>query len=175
MSGGSYDLLDGYSRDEYLKINPKTAIDFGAGKGKHGKILRELFPDIKMGAVEVFEPNMIGYEYIYDDTYNNNLLDWLERNNKRYDLAVFGDVIEHLPIQHVYYALYMAHKWFNNIIINVPLRNIDQGVVDGNIYERHLSYLRENSFDIYNVVEKHIVRLPQDKTYFKMNVWIENF
>ena len=174
MTGGSLDLLDGYCREQYIRIKPQSVVDFGAGKGKHGRILRDLFPDIRIEAVEVFEPNTIGSEGIYDTTHLQNIVDFCETNKRFYDLAIFGDVLEHLPKEQIYYTMYFANRYFKHVVINVPLRNTDQGVVDGNVYERHLSYITESDFDIYNVIEKHIIGHPSIKNYFKMNILIEN-
>ncbi len=176
MTGGSLNILDIYVEGQIKKILPKKVVDFGAGKGKYGKMLKKLLGGggVKITAVEIFKPTVtfLKNKKIYDKIEKNNLISWLEKNRKRYDLAIFGDVLEHLNKEEIFYVLYLALKNFRNVIFTVPLKNISQGEIDGYKWEKHKAYIRENDFDGFNIVEKHVVRANQN--YYKLNCWIEN-
>lgn len=176
--GGSFSTLDKYVIEQLSLIKPKIIVDFGAGGGKYGKLARELFDhfDYEIVAVEGFEPSV---EYlnklkIYKTVHHQLIQDWI-RDNKdlRFDLAIFGDVLEHLERQEAIKILDSAVRIFSNIIICVPLRNIFQGDEHGNPLEIHKSYINETFFDNFYIREKHIVMAERDQ--FMMNIWIVNW
>ena len=108
---------------------------------------------------------------MYNKVVKSNLIKWLEQNKKQYDVAIFGDVLEHLPKDQIDYALYLSLKHFKNILISVPLGKMEQGDVGGNIYEMHRSTISKNDFDKFNVIEKNV---KSSKNHSMMNVWISN-
>jgi len=173
--GNSLNILDDCVISQIIKINPSTIVDFGAGSGKYGKIIRKIYKNKKkeIFAVEGFKPTVdfLKSENIYDSVHHSLIQDWVKNNKKSYDLAIFGDVLEHLQRREIYKVLNSALKHFNNIILTVPLMNIHQGIIGGNKLEIHRSYLYESDFDRYFIREKHVKR--KGENYFKMNIWIE--
>ena len=55
----------------------------------------------------------------------------------QYDLIIFGDVIEHMPIETAQNVLEYAFNRCKNMIIAVPFR-YKQDAVRGNEWERHI-------------------------------------
>lgn len=89
------------------KVKPRTVIDAGAGRGKYGLLVREYLPTVEtVDAIEVYEPYVSGWNddreqaftplhYIYDDVMVGPFQTF--GGWRRYDLALFIDVLEHLP------------------------------------------------------------------------------
>lgn len=175
-TGSSVEILDSYVESQVEKIKPSTIVDFGAGRGKNGMISRVVMGNSsEVCAVEVFEPlaKKLQEGDVYNSVYHDEIISWIEKNDKKYDLAIFGDVLEHFEKDEIYHILYLALKYFKNIIVNVPLKSIDDKENEGNKWEQHKAYLRDGDFDMYKLVEKHMVRMGK-MNYYKMNIWIEN-
>ena len=83
--------------NHFIKQHPeiKSAVDFGAGAGWYGKKIRTIHPGMRLTAIEGYAPNIEKFELrkIYDEVIEGNFehLAWPEA-----DLAIFGDVLEHL-------------------------------------------------------------------------------
>ena len=121
---------------DFLKRNfssGATCLDVGACDGKWNGLLGDYFT---MDAVEAFKPNVIKndlinkYRNIYVGDITTYRYDW-------YDVIIFGDVIEHLTVDHAQEVLKYAcsHSW--EVIIGVPMC-YSQGKIYGNPYEVHI-------------------------------------
>jgi hypothetical protein len=174
--GDSLDYLDKYVAGQIIIIRPDTVVDFGAGGGKYGKMLRNI-PECKNCKIIAVEGYLPAVEHLkslglYDSVENILIQKWVDRKNQMYDVAIFGDVLEHLTAGEIRKVIGKALKCFKNIIICVPLRNIFQGVLYGNKLEEHKAYIMEDFFNSYPIREKHLVMI--DRNDFKMNIWIVN-
>lgn len=174
--GGSDDNLDKYVASQIIIIKPDTIVDFGAGSGKYGMMLRNI-PECKNCKIIAVEGHLPTVEHLkslglYDSVENILIQKWLVRRNPMHDIAIFGDVLEHLTAREIHWVIDKALKYFKNIIICVPLKNIFQGVVSGNKLEVHKCYIMQDFFDSYYIREKHLVMVTQNN--FRMNVWIVN-
>lgn len=120
-----------------------SMLDIGPGMGTYGILLNDLIPH--RDAVEVWEPYIERFNLM--SLYANVLpLDVWELAAKtseipdlvRYDLIVFGDVLEHM---HEHEAL-AVWEWAKRIarhgVISGPLGHWPQGEVDGNAHEAHV-------------------------------------
>ena len=108
-------------------IQPRSIVDFGAGAGKVGKIAREVLEkNYKIEAVEGNDKTaqMLVREGQYHKVSNNLIQDWIEANSDHHDLAVFGDVLEHLSTAEINRVMQKSIKIFDHIIIHVPLHEI---------------------------------------------------
>lgn len=173
MTGGSIDALDEFTKREIQHIAPKTVVDFGAGQGKYGLLLRDLFGSgVRTLAVEAFPDSAkrLRQSGIYDDVVCQELESWCQENHSHYDLAIFGDVLEHIPRRASTRAVKHALTTFRHIIINLPLENVYQEALDENPYEIHRGYISPEDFDFDEVREKHIVTIADG--YRKMNLWL---
>lgn len=107
-----------------------TILDVGACDGKWGKLLPEY---ANMDAVEAFEPNLInlgGYRNVFH-------VDIRGFAYERYDLIIFGDIIEHLTVEEAQAVLAYAGPRCRDMIIAVPFL-YQQGAIYGNPYEVHI-------------------------------------
>jgi hypothetical protein len=107
---------------------------------------------------------------IYDEVHPSLLQEWIRSNRRAFDLAIFGDVLEHLVRYQALTALDATLGFASHVIVNVPLRNLYQDV-EGNALEQHRAYLVESDFDSrYLIREKHL--LTPDPGYVYLNLWI---
>ena len=168
--GSSWTTLDFVTRHQIACIQPKTAVDFGAGAGKNGKLVREaLGRECQLVAVEGYARTVekLKRDGIYDQVCGMLISEWLRANTQHHDLAIFGDVLEHLPRREIFRTIRHALEVFGEIIIVVPLYDVCQGAAYGNALEIHRAYIDEHYFDRFNPVEKHIIK---DKEHVMMNV-----
>jgi hypothetical protein len=144
-------------------------------------MIREIFgEDTYLVAVEIFKKTAryLKNEHIYNRVVNLDIVSWCKDNTSYYDLAILGDVLEHLyNFDEVHYILNRVLSHFDNIIIISPLGEEKQGAKYGNIYETHRLIFDDHFFDRYHIVEKNIkqVELPgNEKTkLYKINLWIK--
>jgi hypothetical protein len=109
-----------------------TILDVGAGDGKWRRLLREYET---MDAVEIFTPTAMALRALpYRHVYNADIRRF---EYERYDLIIFGDVIEHLSPQDAQAVLAYAAKRCRDMVVAVPWLYA-QGPVDGNVHETHL-------------------------------------
>ena len=107
-------------------------LDVGACDGLWRRLLPQ-YPD--MDAVEAYWPNALrlhgtGYRQVFSADIRNFEYD-------HYDLIIFGDVIEHLPVKDAQAVLQYAWPRCRDMIVAVPWR-YKQGEIYGNPYERHI-------------------------------------
>jgi predicted RNA methylase len=173
--GTSVDLLRVYVEREIAAIKPQTVVDFGAGAGKMGAICREILGSAAhLTAVEACPSTItiLRDSGIYDKVELALLQDWIASNSDRYDLAIFGDVLEHLARREAFAAVDTALSFARNVIINVPLHDVTQNPMDENPLEIHKSYLTERSFDRrYGMTEKHVIN-HAGTFYYMFNAWV---
>lgn len=158
--GGSSFQADWVIKHQIKTLNPKSVVDFGAGRGKNCKFVREILgTDVHITAVE-------GYKIAADLLLEDNLCDhvdnvllehWIDNNDKNYDLAIFGDVIEHLKPRAIREVINKSFSSFKHIIIVTPLYDIFQQDDYGNKLEDHKAYIGINFFEYYSPAEKHII------------------
>ena len=126
----------GYGKREVcgwvLSTVPGSAaiLDVGACDGNWRRLLPEY---ANMDAVEVFPPNaekLSNYRKVYTADIRDFKYDW-------YDLIIFGDIIEHLPVKDAQAVLEYAAPRCRDMIVAVPFL-YKQGEIYGNPYERHI-------------------------------------
>jgi hypothetical protein len=157
--GASNKLLDYVFRQQVSAAKPMTVVDFGAGAGKNGKLLREVLgKGVRLIAIEGCPgtAEMLRGQGVYDEVHCELLQSWICGITERYDLATFGDVLEHLTPRDIHRVIRRAQRNFSEIIVTVPLGDILQGEVYGNPLEVHRTFITGKFFDRYKPVEKHI-------------------
>lgn len=119
-------------------LYPKQVVDFGPGEGTYSILGRHLTPNAAWTAVEVFEPYVERYDL--DQKYDEiiiadmrDLPDWL-----RYDVGIFGDVIEHLHENDAERVIHQAAECAAHLYISTPIVPAPQGPSHGNEAEAHL-------------------------------------
>lgn len=149
MSGVSGDLLDHYARTLITRASDlRTALDIGPGRGKYGRMMRELRPDVHLTAMEVDGDYVerFGLRALYDHVRNASAHRLLESPDAEWDIVFLGDVIEHLPksqgLDVLHYLVYRTrYLW-----VQFPLR-YRQGSLAGHASEAHMSIWARADFD----------------------------
>lgn len=134
--GYSYPYGKDHVRNFILNLLPKnsTILDVGAGEGTYNNLLFKNY--YRMDAVEadIQTASFLKNTSSYVNVYQENILNF--QYLKRYDLIIFGDVLEHLSEDEMDKVLKEAKNWTNAILIAIPY-NLPQGIVNGKILEEH--------------------------------------
>lgn len=111
-----------------------TILDVGAGEGTYYNLLHDSYKNID--AVEVFKPNIDNYklESKYREVYNIDICNF---KYSKYDIIIFGDIIEHLKVKDAQKVLKFAYNMCNEMIVAVPYM-CKQGICEKNKYEIHI-------------------------------------
>ena len=122
-------------RDYIVSTMPKGSVclDVGACDGVWYDLLKN---HLAMDAIEIYEPNIITHDLKkkYVNVYNADIRGF---NYRKYNLIIFGDVIEHMSVDDAQAVLAYAYNRADEIIVAVPFL-YKQGAIYGNIYERHI-------------------------------------
>lgn len=105
-------------------------LDVGACDGKTRKWLPEYQ---NMDAVEIWPPNAEGIIPLYREVFAGDIVGM---KLKKYDLIIFGDIIEHLTVEDAQNVLKYAKTRCKDMLIAVPFLYA-QGALYGNPYEAH--------------------------------------
>jgi hypothetical protein len=140
VSGGifmpsSYPTFRQETRDYILKnFDPVSTrvIDVGPGDGTYARLL----PEFKLDCVEVFEPyvDRFNLKSIYDQVFVKDVRDF---DFVGYDLAILGDVLEHLRFFDAFLVLAKLGILGMGVVVQVPFL-FEQGSWEGNDFEAHL-------------------------------------
>ena len=118
---------------EWIRENFKPdaqILDVGSCDGKWKRLL----PEYKnMDAVDAWEPNCIQCEPLYRKTYHKDVAEF---EYEKYDLIIFGDVIEHMDVPTAQQVLQYASTRCKDMIVAVPFQ-YPQGAIYGNPWEIH--------------------------------------
>lgn len=108
-------------------------LDVGAGEGTYYNYLNDYFKEIY--AVEIFKPNIKNYSLNkkYKKVYNIDIKNF---KYDKYDIIIFGDVIEHLTTKEAQDVLKYAYNRCKEMIVAVPYE-LEQGIAEDNVYEIH--------------------------------------
>jgi 2-polyprenyl-3-methyl-5-hydroxy-6-metoxy-1,4-benzoquinol methylase len=150
-------------------------LDVGCGFGKWGFLIRDSFDvmifqnfnkedwKIDITAIEPF-PKCITpiQEQIYNRIIKEDLFDCIDDLGK-FDLVIFGDVIEHFEKEKGYEVLEKLFEHADNIIVSTPNGFLPQGAWAENEKEIHKSGWVLEDFERYNVVEHKVI----EDTFFK--------
>jgi len=146
----------GYLATQVLEIQPKSILDIGIGFGSKGMLFREM-TDIWNGRYEAWETRIDGIEIfekyitelqekIYTNIYIGNVLDIID-TLPNYDFIYMGDVIEHLTKEDGLELLEKLRSKAKVVIIATPLLVSNQGAINGNKNETHLSQWNFEDFN----------------------------
>lgn len=118
------------------EINPETIADVGAGAGTYSHLIKPHL-NVHMTAIEIFEENITKFSLA--NLYENVLhKDVREVDSLKYDLVIFGDVLEHMTKEEALAVWAMAKRDARYAIINIPIVHYEQGPIDGNHHEIHV-------------------------------------
>ena len=111
-------------------------LDVGPGAGKYSELLKGMYTEID--GVEIFEPNIEKFNLNenYSAVYNEDITKFNFEKDK-YDLAIMGDILEHLSIEDSHKTLEYLTGQGTDVLVVVPYE-YEQGSVGGNDHEAHL-------------------------------------
>ena len=133
---GSYDDHNALVTDQINTWGCTRILDVGAGAGKWGKLLRK--PGRRIEACEIHAPyvDQFGLLTIYDTVHGCDVRQ-LSLAAGQYDLAILGDVLEHLCVQDARALLLRLAMVGIPVLVLVPYL-YPQGETNGNPAEAHL-------------------------------------
>lgn len=118
-------------------------VDFGVGAGTYRDLLGEGFTWV---GVEGFEPYI--EQFNLREKYNEIIIkDLREIVFPGGDLAIFGDVLEHLDEGAMRQTVDYAKRVYTHLIVSIPVGHFPQGAVGGNELECHRTELTDQMFD----------------------------
>lgn len=123
--------IDNWIREHFPR--GASCLDVGACDGKWSDMLRDY---LIMDACEVWIPNIKDHDlqHKYRRVYNCSIQ---RMTYDRYDLIIFGDVIEHMEVSVAQFVLKIARHRCTDMIVAVPFL-YPQDELYGNPYERHI-------------------------------------
>lgn len=136
MSGNSMPEGKPYAIQRIMEISPSTVLDIGAGRGAYATILNPYLPHTIFDAVEVWTPyiEQFNLKNKYRNIFN---VDAREHDNFDYDLVIFGDILEHMPMKDAVNLWNRAAEQAKFMLISIPIVHMPQEEIDGNPYEIH--------------------------------------
>jgi len=145
--------LRGLGNSSKLRI-----LDCGIGAGWVGRSIREVFnnEEAELVGLEVYLPYIIKGQIrddldrykVYHDLYDSiisgeygNFCHFLPKQpSKSFDVIIFGDSLEHVEKEKAKEILKLACEIARKgVIVNIPIIELPQGTVHGNVHETHLS------------------------------------
>lgn len=139
-----------------------TCLDVGACDGKWHDLLGHY---LIMDAVEIWAPNII--EHRLKNKYRRVWeCDAYDFRYDRYDLIIFGDVIEHMTVEKAQRVLEYAYPRCKDMIIGVPFL-YHQDELYGNPWEKHIQEdLTEENFAERYPQYKLLLKAANDYAYY---------
>jgi hypothetical protein len=138
------------------KMQPATAIDFGAGEGIYGQIIKKYSPETYTVGVEVWAPYVTQYQL--DKTYDEVwVCDARIYPHFKYDLVIFGDILEHMTKEDAVALWERVSKEAKYAIISMPIVEFPQGHVHGNPFEEHVknNWTHEEILETFGGIVAH--------------------
>lgn len=151
--------------DWICEIKPNTVLDIGCGSGTYGKIVRQEFPDIfLLQGVEVWGPyiEQFNLSAIYTEIFVCDARHINPDLTTGFDVAIVGDVIEHMTKAEAKRLLVHLIENNKNVIISFPVLHLSQDTYEGNWFEEHIDHWTEADMDEwleyagFHVVDKHV-------------------
>jgi hypothetical protein len=148
-----------------MKIAPERVLDVGIGFGRWGIVVREfcdvwygrITPDawsVHVEGLEAFPGNVRPYHrHFYSNIHVVDAADYFRTLEARFDVIIFGDVIEHFPKAVGRELLEKSVASSTYTLVNVPLgEDWHQEETYENPYERHLAAWSLDDFAAFPVV-----------------------
>ena len=115
-------VVNGLTAQTIIDLAPKTVFDFGAGDGFYGKLIKHLLPETHITGVEINQQYIDDWQLdtIYAQIICADIMLCMA-DIPPADLAIFGDVLEHIEYSEFMEVLTLASTKFKHIIINSPV------------------------------------------------------
>lgn len=156
--GTSAPVLDGWLEDRLGALPWATLLDVGAGEGKIGLMAKRARPEGVVHAVEIWEPaatyleSVPAYEKVLRGSAEGLLDGAPVLKTGGYDLAVFGDVLEHLRLSDAVDVLDFVLQRVKHVVVVWPL-GYAQDPMGGNCSEVHRCSIELSDLTRFDVRE----------------------
>ena len=134
----------GFTLNRYLKPKDKIC-DMGPGSGSYRNLLGSSY---EWTGVEIWHPTIEFLANKYDHLYEMDVRDFTWPED--YKLVIFGDILEHLPLEDAQKLVKRAKHHAQMIMIAVPY-NSEQDMEYGNPAERHI----QTDLNPLNFIERY--------------------
>ena len=133
-----------------ISLNPRSVMDMGSGFGKFGVLCREYLElwdgrqkyefNRRIDCVEIFLQYISPlHKYVYDNVYNENIIEIAPKLDTKYDLVLLIDVLEHFEKIDGINLLNTLLAKNESVLIITPKKPTPQKDAFGNVYETHRS------------------------------------
>ena len=145
-------------------LRPTTCLDVGVGAGKVGGIVKSVHPECTLVGIEAHAPYAVKFEQAwacYEKVYVGLAMDVsISLSTSRFDLVVFGDVLEHMWLHEAKSLLsYWADR--SKIVIAIWPTGYPQDELCGAKSEIHRSHIRLRDLHPLDIVRFHQHRRSQ--------------
>ncbi len=128
--------------EEIRALGAASVLDIGAGDGKWGRLLKTHCPKATADAVEIHRPHAKDLEHarIYRQVFNTDARNLrMFSGGQRYDVAILGDVLEHMPERDAHMFVTALKLNVGRIYLTIPVTEcLQDGNLLGNVYETHM-------------------------------------
>ncbi len=149
----SVPVFDELTRNIIEILAPDNVLDIGCGAGKHGEIVRTALPTANLMGVEIEESYVERFKLnlTYDEVRVMSATEVMATDlDKRYDLVIIGDCIEHIPKSAGLDLLnFLTYRSAYTLVI-CP-ESVIQDTVDGVKSEAHISVWTERDFEWHDL------------------------
>lgn len=121
----------------------KRILDVGCGEGTYPNLMKgkfNLLLDAEWWGVEAWAKNIAEFDLKakYFKVLNEDArkLDW--NNLPKFDLVIFGDVLEHMTKEESQQLVNIALQHSKYVLISIPVKHMPQDAVGGNPFEVHV-------------------------------------
>jgi hypothetical protein len=136
-----------WALDRIRQLAPQMVVDIGPGAGTYSDLARQHTPDATWKAVEAWAPYIPehGLWQKYDHVVVADVRH-VDLHSVTYapDLAIVGDILEHLTKAEAKSVLMRLQAWADHLLVSIPIRHYEQGEVDGNWFEIHRAQWRHD-------------------------------
>lgn len=143
--------------DKIIELGPNSVLDVGAGLGVYGRFIRDKMSVERLDAIEAWKPSVEKFRLrdVYDKVFvedARNHLDW------KYDLVIFGDVLEHMSEVEALSIWKMTSAQAKYAIISIPIIHYPQHDIEGNPYEVHVDedWTTERVLNTFEGIIEHV-------------------
>lgn len=136
--GTSHPESRGWVINKIRKSKARNILDVGAGSGTYAKALAlNGYSRARMNAIEVWQPyiDKFNLHSRYSNVFNVDVREW---DDFKYDVVIFGDILEHMTKEEAIAVWDKVSKQAKYAVIAIPIIHYHQGELDGNPYEEHV-------------------------------------
>jgi 2-polyprenyl-3-methyl-5-hydroxy-6-metoxy-1,4-benzoquinol methylase len=148
-----------------VKLQIFKVLDVGCGEGTYPKLLKHQHPilhNAEWWGIEAWEKYIREFDLpsLYDIIINEDVRNINWDNLPKFDLTIFGDVLEHMTKEESQILVTNALKFSKFVIISIPIKHSPQGAYGGNPFEVHVkdNWTHQEVLESFPNIVKSIAR-----------------